>query len=316
MARAEAELERYRQLDISAVFSIEPGYPAALAAIEYPPPLLYIKGDTEFFNKTAVAIVGARQCSAAGVALTRQIASELGRQGIVIVSGLAGGIDGAAHEATLATGTVAVMAGGLDQVYPPEHKKLFARIEKVGCLVSEQPPGFVPRGQDFPRRNRIISGLSHGVVVIEAAQRSGSLTTARMAGDQGRDVFAVPGHPLDPRAAGTNGLIKQGAQMVTSARDILAALSPLFRGDYISRWQTPDIASPLQSEARVEVISGDDLEARILAVLGAAPISIDEVCRAADLPAATVQRVLMELELSGRIECQGNHMIALRVMRQ
>jgi len=329
---AEAELEQCRKLGIKALFSIEPGYPAALAAIDYPPPLLYTKGDVAFLNRTAVAIIGARRCSAAGAALTRQIASDLGRHGIVVVSGLARGIDGAAHEAALATGTVAVMAGGLDQVYPPEHEKLFKRIERVGCLVSEQPPGFSPRGQDFPRRNRIISGLSHAVVVIEAAQRSGSLTTARMAGEQGRDVFAVPGHPLDPRAEGTNGLIKQGALMVTCARDILSALAPLFRDEDMSRWQIPDAMPPefgddakgahwgAHWEAHVEVCdrtiehnedNENRIKAAVRAVLGPAPISIDEVCRATGLAAAIVQRVVMELELSGEVESHGHHMISL-----
>ena len=232
-ASAEAELERCEQLGIAVAFSIEPGYPAALAAIDHPPPLLYTKGNAEFLNQTAVAIVGSRQCSAAGAALTRQIASELGRRGIVVVSGLARGIDGVAHEAALATGTVAVLAGGLDQVYPPEHKELFERIAKVGCLISEQPPGFTPRSQAFPRRNRIISGLSHGILVVEAAVRSGSLTTAKMAADQGREVFAVPGHPLDPRAAGTNGLIKEGEHVVMCAHDLLGSLSPLFRDDML-----------------------------------------------------------------------------------
>lgn len=318
-ARAEAELEDCAQRGIAVTFSIEPGYPAALASVDHPPPLIYSKGNTAFLNQTAVAIVGARRCSAAGAAIARQIAAELGRQGIIIVSGLARGIDGASHEAALATGTVAVLAGGVDQIYPPEHEKLYNHIARLGCLVSEQPPGLVPRGQAFPRRNRIISGLSHGVVVVEAALRSGSLTTARMAADQGREVFAVPGHPLDPRAEGTNGLIKQGAQMVTSAQDVLNALSPLFRDEMLRHWQNWDMdeqraprAAGIAAKVDIKLPDKDDLQAAILSVLGAAPISIDELCRATGLRAAAVQLALTELELAGFVEYHGYHLVSLR----
>src|SRR6185503_11142179 len=200
VAQAKAELDAADRIGARPLFTVEPGYPPALAEIEAPPPLLYVKGDIGLLARPMVAIVGARNGSAAGQKLARMFASRIGRAGYVIASGLARGIDAAAHEAALEGGTVAVLAGGLDNVYPPENADLQRRIGERGCLISEMPPGFVPRAQDFPRRNRIISGISLGIVVVEAARRSGTLITARAAADQGRLVFAVPGHPLDPRA--------------------------------------------------------------------------------------------------------------------
>lgn len=231
-AQAEAELEAAERIGASLLFSLEPAYPVALAAVDAPPPLIYVKGDAALLARAAVAIVGSRQCSAAGHKLAGRFARALGEAGLVIASGLARGIDAAAHEAALATGTIAVVAGGIDNIYPPEHADLHRRIAGSGCIVSEMPPGFTPRAQDFPRRNRIISGLSRGVLVIEAARRSGTLVTARLAGEQGREVFAVPGNPLDPRAEGTNRLLKSGATLVTEADDIIEALRPsLGQGD-------------------------------------------------------------------------------------
>jgi DNA processing protein len=226
---AEAELEAADRIGARPLFTIEPGYPPALAAVEVPPPLLYVKGNAGHLTRPMVAIVGARNGSAAGQKLARLFASHLGAAGFVIASGLARGIDAAAHEAALDTGTVAVLAGGIDNVYPPENAGLQSEIGERGCLVTENPPGFVPRAQDFPRRNRIISGLALGVLIVEAARRSGTLITARMAGEQRREVFAIPGHPLDPRAEGTNALIKSGATMVTEPEDVLSALAPMLR---------------------------------------------------------------------------------------
>ena len=231
---AEAELERAQRGGAQLVFVGEAQYPPPLAALEAPPPLLYAKGDVALLQRPTIAIVGARQCSAAGAKLARQFAHEIGRAGFVIASGLARGIDGMAHQAAIDTGTIAVLAGGLDNVYPPEHEDLQRQIGERGCLVSEMPFGFTPRGQDFPRRNRIVSGLSLGVLIVEAARRSGSLVTARLAAEQGREVFAIPGHPLDPRAEGTNKLLKSGATLVTEPEDLLSALTPLTR--------TPDVA--------------------------------------------------------------------------
>jgi len=209
----------------------EPDYPAALRQIDSPPPLLCVKGAIETLARPMVAIVGARNASAAGLAFTERLAHELAEDGYVVASGLARGVDQRAHRAALRTGTVAALAGGLDRIYPPEHLELAQEICARGALVSEMPLGWEPRGRDFPRRNRIVSGLSLGTIVVEAALRSGSLITARFANEQGREVFAVPGSPLDPRAEGANDLLRQGATLCTSGRDVLEALAPLRSGE-------------------------------------------------------------------------------------
>ena len=320
---AEAELAAARRHGMQALFTIEPGYPAALAAADVPPPMLYVKGDVALLNRPAVAIVGSRQASAAGVTLTRQIASGLGRGGFVVASGLARGIDAAAHEATLATGTIAVLAGGLDVIYPPEHECLHAEIASSGCLVSELPPGFVPRAKDFPRRNRIISGISLGVLVIEAARRSGSLTTARMAGEQGREVLAVPGHPLDPRAEGTNDLLRNGATFVTSAEDVVAALSPMLgapgtltatdeRAALVVERHQPPPTPPRVMADPLAGLASDDERARVLAALGPAPVAVDALARATGLSARAVQAALLELTISGAVEHHGSQLVSRR----
>ena len=211
IADMERELDLTRKYGAQVIASCEPAYPALLKALDPPPPILTALGKIDLATKPTVAIVGARNASAAGRKLARDIASELGRAGFVTVSGLALGIDGEAHAASLATGTIAVLGGAVDHVYPPQHDRLYAEIAAKGLILSESPFGYRAKAQDFPRRNRIITGLSRGVVVVEAAERSGSLISARMAGEQGRDVMAVPGSPLDPRSAGTNHLIRQGA---------------------------------------------------------------------------------------------------------
>ena len=291
---------------------VEPGYPAVLAALDHPPPMLYIKGQSGLLNdQPTIAIVGSRLCSAAGVAFTRTISGELGRGGFVVVSGLARGIDAAAHETSLPTGTIAVLAGGLDNVYPPEHRQLYDRISEAGTLVSERPPGFQPRGKDFPRRNRIISGMAYGVLVVEAARRSGSLTTARFAGEQGREVFAVPGHPLDPRAEGTNQLIKSGARIVTTADDIAADLAPMLR-DWVPPERDRGASSgsqPTRYEPMPDLDESD--RDRVRRALGPAPVTIDDLCRATELPARHVRTALLELSLAGRVEHHGQHLVSL-----
>lgn len=311
-ARAEAELEAAERIGARPLFTIEPGYPAALAVVDVPPPLIYVRGHTDWLNRPSVAIVGSRQASAAGHKLARHFAAELGAAGYVVVSGLARGIDGAAHEAALATGTVAVLAGGIDNIYPPEHAALHARISEQGCLVSEQPPGFAPRGVDFPRRNRIISGLSLGVLVIEAAKRSGTLVTARMAGEQGREVFAVPGHPLDPRAEGTNALLKSGATLVTEAADVIDSLAPLIarRGGGMAE-STPTRPTAHDTFVPPPLPPGDGDRDRVLAALGPAPVDLDQLTRATGLPVRAVQIIIMELDLAGRIERHGGQLISL-----
>lgn len=307
---AEAELDRARAAGAQPLFTIEPGYPAALAALEAPPPLLYVKGRPELLNRAVIAVVGSRQCSAAGGKLARHFAHELARAGYVVASGLARGIDSIAHEASLAQGTVAVVAGGIDVVYPPEHADLQERIGTDGCLVSEMPPGFVPRGKDFPRRNRIISGISLAVLVVEAARRSGSLVTARLAAEQGREVFAVPGHPLDPRAEGTNRLLKSGATLATEPDDLLSALTPMTRPPPARQRDEPAATEDCGPEAPPVPLSAAE-RAQVLAALGPAPVDIDALVRCSGLSIRAVQVALIELALAGRIARHGGGLISL-----
>lgn len=305
---AEAELAAAEALGAQLVAVGEPGYPPALAAVDAPPPLLYVKGDLALAERPIVALVGARNGSAVGQKFTRSLATDLGLEGFVIASGLARGIDTAAHLAALERGTIAVLAGGVDNVYPPENEDLQCAIAERGLLLTERAPGFAPRGKDFPRRNRLISGISLGVVVIEAAERSGSLITARFAGEQGREVFAVPGSPLDPRAAGTNNLLKQGAGLVTSAADIVEALAPILgrppahKIELASSDGHPPPPLPEIGESERELIIG---------ALGPSPVDIDEVIRATGLEARKVHIVLLELDLAGRLQRHGQQLVSL-----
>jgi DNA processing protein len=312
---AEAELQAAAGIGARALFVGEPAYPEALAAVDPPPPLIYVKGNAGHLARPMLAIVGARNGSAAGQKLARLFASRIGAAGFVIVSGLARGIDAAAHEAALATGTVAVLAGGPDNVYPPENAELQRQIVARGCLVTENPPGFAPRAQDFPRRNRIISGLALGVLIVEAARRSGTLVTARMAGEQGREVFALPGHPLDPRAEGTNGLLKSGATLVTEPDDVLGALAPLLR-------EPPRPAVPSRPLVRQEGLPlglppvpaslAEADRGRLLEALGPAPVDVDELARVTGLSPRAIQVGLLELALAGRLERHGHHLVSLK----
>ena len=314
--QARAELEAAAKIGAQPLFTIEPGYPPALAALDAPPPLLYVKGDTRHLTRPMVAIVGARNGSAAGQKLARMFAARLGAAGFVIASGLARGIDAAAHEAALAHGTVAVLAGGLDNVYPPEHAELQRLIGERGCLISENPPAFVPRAQDFPRRNRIISGIALGVLIVEAARRSGTLITARAAADQGRLVFAVPGHPLDPRSEGTNRLIKDGATIATEPQDLIEALAPLRPAEPLPQGQVREEPARAWGRPAYEVptVAPQD-RTRVLAALGPAPVDVDELVRATGLPARTLHIALIELALAGRIERHGHQLVSLATDR-
>ena len=320
-SRAEAELAASARIGTTPLFTIEPGYPATLAAVDHPPPMVYARGRIELLNQAAVAVVGSRNCSSAGHALARQLASDLGNAGIAVISGLARGIDGAAHTAALDTGTIAVVAGGIDKVYPPEHADLHQQIAERGCLVSEMPPGFQPRAKDFPRRNRVISGISYGVVIVEAARRSGTLITARLANEQGREVFAVPGHPLDPRAEGTNRLIKSGATLVTAADDILNVIQPMLAGPLATPPRGDITPSARQATATprrpvappVLDATSDAQRDRVEQALGPAPLHIDDVLRATGLSAQSLQIALLELSLAGRLEYHGAHLISLRI---
>lgn len=289
---AEQELADGAALGARLIASCEPDFPQALAALDPPPPLIWVRGDHRLLDRQTVAIVGARVASAAGQRFARGLAAELGRCSHVIVSGLARGIDAAAHEGSLPTGTVAVLGGGIDDIYPPEHRELYARIVEGGCVVSENQPGRAAVARDFPRRNRIIAGLSRAVVVVEAEFRSGSLITARLANEQGREVLAVPGSPLDPRARGTNDLIRQGAAICEGADDVLRALEGL-RG-----FREPEPAPFLGQPAEAD----DGLRERLAGLLSPTPVSRDELVRAAAAPAPSVFAALMELALAGRAD--------------
>jgi DNA processing protein len=299
-AEMDLELEAGEALGARLICACEPGFPEALAALDPPPPLLWVLGRAELLHGPAVAIVGARVASAAGQRFARGLAAELGARGLVVVSGLARGIDGAAHEAALATGTVAVLGGGVDDVYPHEHAVLHQRIREDGCLVSESPPGRGATARDFPRRNRIISGLSRAVVVVEAELRSGSLITARLAAEQGREVLAVPGSPLDPRARGTNDLIRQGAALCEGADDVMRALET-FRG----------LHEPERTRFRAAPVEGDEVLGRRLAeLLSPTPVSRDELVRASGAPAPAVFAALVELSLAGCAELLPGGLVA------
>lgn len=308
---AEAELEAADRLGAVPLFTIEPGFPPALAAIEPPPPMLYCKGRLPLLLRPMVAVVGARNGSAAGQKLAGMFARDLGAAGFVVVSGLARGIDAAAHAAAMQLGTVAVVAGGVDNVYPPENRELQARIGAEGCIVSESPPGFVPRGQDFPRRNRLISGMALGIVIIEAARRSGTLITARFAREQSREVFVVPGHPLDPRAEGTNELLKtREVTPVTQAADVIAVLAPMLRAEVV---REAALAAPPERHVPPLAAPGDGDREAVLQALGPAPIDVDSLARAAGLSARALQIALIELSLAGLIERHGYQMVSRRV---
>jgi DNA processing protein len=304
---AERELDAARELGVEFLAVGEAGYPHRLQMIDDAPPLIGVRGECAVLAMPTVAVVGSRNASAAGIKLTQFIARGLSEAGFAIASGLARGIDAAAHRVSLDTGTVAVLAGGLDCIYPPEHASLLENILPAGVALSEMPLGWEPRARDFPRRNRLISGLSLGVVIVEAAKRSGSLITARLALEQGREVFAVPGSPLDPRAEGTNGLIKQGATPVTEAADIIAVLQPIM--GLREPAATPEPGDGDRGEDIAPAADAD--RAQIVALLSPAPVSIDDLVRLSQAPPRLVRTVLLELEIAGRLERHGGGLVSL-----
>lgn len=336
---AEREIEAIDRAGARLIGMGEPDYPPYLKQMINPPPLVTIRGDVALFSKPPVAIVGARNASAIACTFTAQLVRDLGMAGFSIVSGLARGIDACAHKASIETGTIAVLAGGLDRPYPPENVPLLDKItDNGGIIISEMPMGWVPRAVDFPRRNRIIAGLSLGLAVIEAAQRSGSLISARLAGEMGRLVFAVPGSPLDPRANGANSLLKNGAIMLTEAQDIIDALEPMLRsysGQHAHRLKPTDQRShrlnPAQAGtlffedsaqilARTSATIGNDTITvasdsnelqRIRNALSSTPVSADALIRHTGLSASTVHLVLLELDLAGQLQRSDNGLIAL-----
>ncbi len=295
---ANRELDRLEVLSAHLWCSCEPDYPDLLAALDPAPPVISVVGPLDPDARPVCAMVGARNASAIGLRFAADLARQLGERGIVVASGLARGIDGAAHAATLQTGTLAVTAGGLASVYPPEHAELHDAIARQGLIVSESPPDYKPQAKDFPRRNRLISGLSLGVVVIEAAERSGSLITARYALEQGREVMAAPGSPLDPRAKGTNRLLREGAALIESAEDVIAVLEQTRR---------PSVEAPHSNEYEDEPLDpvqldkeADLVRERVAGLLSPSPCHRDELVRHTGAPARAVIAALVELELAGR----------------
>lgn len=307
VSEAEAEMETARKHGARFVCIGEADYPSMLRRMDNPPPVLAVKGSGAVFGLPAVAIVGARNASLAGIKMARMLAVELGREGYSVVSGLARGIDTAAHHGSMAMGTIGVLAGGLDKPYPPENIGLCEEIAASGgAIISEMPFGWEPRAQDFPRRNRIVAGMALGLVVVEAAKRSGSLISARLAGEMGRLVFAVPGSPLDPRAAGTNSLLKDGAILVTEAADVMSALAPLTGSPpppLPSLEEPPDFsATPPPGDADRDLM---------LEALGPVPVGVDEIIRHTALHPAQVFMILLELDLAGRLERHSGGAVSL-----
>jgi len=279
-------------------------YPRLLAELEDAPPLLMVKGNVNLLDRPAVAIVGARNASAAACRFARSLAHDLGGERLLVVSGLARGIDSAAHDGALETGTIAVIAGGIDVFYPPENEDRQRVIAERGLVLAEMPPGTEPRARHFPYRNRIIAGICAGTVVVEAAPRSGSLITARLAAEAGREVMAVPGSPLDPRAQGCNQLIRDGATLIQTAADVAEQLGPV----------EPRVrAEPANYDHRIaEQLNGSDALGSVEALLGPSPVPVDEIIRLSGASSGAVQMALLELDLAGRLDRHAGGKVSLR----
>jgi len=297
-ADARREIDALAKLGGRLIASVDPDYPRGLAALEAPPPIIAVLGHETLLEREMIAIVGARNASALGRKLASRLAAELGAAGLVVVSGMARGIDTAAHEGALNSGTCAVVAGGIDIIYPPENALLYHRIKAEGVIVSEMPVGQPPQARHFPRRNRIISALARGVIVVEAAEGSGSLITANFALEQNREVFAVPGSPLDPRAKGANRLLRQGAVLTETADDVLGVLRPMLGGGFQEPVRGLGDGPPTGG---LEEAQADRVRSAIEEALGPAPTSVDELIRLCGAPAPAVLTVLLELELAGRL---------------
>lgn len=338
LEEVERELEAAARMGVRWLPLGDPDYPPLLREVDAAPPLLAMRGQASVLARPAVAMVGSRNASAAGLAFTERMARGVAQADYVVVSGLARGIDARAHQATLQTGTIAVLAGGHDRLYPADHGALLDRILEHGAALTEMPMGWEPRGRDFPRRNRLVAGLAMGTVVIEAARRSGSLITARFAVEHGREVFAVPGSPMDPRAEGANDLLRDGATLCARVEDITGVLdaqrgrsgqadlfgeAPGESASEATLWDeldfivgaqgAPRLSSPAIEEwAEAAAPQTGDVAARIMALLGPSPVSVDELARAAEASARDVQGVLAELELQGRIARAGANLVSLR----
>jgi DNA processing protein len=301
-ADAEREIERVEKLGARYLLIGQGLYPRLLAEIEDAPPVLIVRGDLKLLDRTAVAIVGARNASAAACRFARGLAHDLGQQDLVVVSGLARGIDSAAHDGALESGTIGVVAGGVDVFYPPENEQRQTALFERGLVIAEMPPGTEPRARHFPYRNRIIAGISAGTVVVEAAPRSGSLITARLAAEAGRDVMAVPGSPLDPRAQGCNQLIRDGATLVQNAADVVEAI----------RLPASSVRSLPESFEAAPQLNGDDALGLVEELLGPSPVPVDEIIRLSGASSGAVQVALLELDLAGRLERHAGNKVSLR----
>jgi len=303
--RADAEREITRVEKLGAKFLVlgQGLYPRLLSELEDAPPLLIARGNLNLLDRQAVAIVGARNASAAACRFARGLAHDLGQNDLVVVSGLARGIDSAAHDGSVSTGTVAVIAGGIDIFYPPENEERQKMLYERGVVVAEMPAGTEPRARHFPYRNRIIAGMSSGTVVVEAAPRSGSLITARLAAEAGREVMAVPGSPLDPRAQGCNQLIRDGATLVQNAADVVEAIRP-----FASQVRS----TPSHYEMAAEPMNGEDALGVVEELLGPSPVPVDEIIRLSAVPSGAVQMALLELDLAGRLDRHAGGKVSLR----
>ncbi len=310
---AQREMDELDRLGARLIAISENDYPPLLVHIDGPPPLIAVRGNAAIFSRPTIAIVGSRNASITGVKIAKSLARDLGGQGYAIASGLARGIDAAAHEASLEGGTIAVLAGGLNRIYPPGNVRLAqAIVDNGGAHLSEMPIGWEPRARDFPRRNRLVSGLSLAAVIVEAAARSGSLITARLAGEQGRLVFAVPGSPLDPRSVGANRLIRDGAHIVTDVNDIITEIAPMLGQPAVQISpieETPSAKGPSAPEP------ADSDRERVVAALGPTPVDLDDIVRFTELPPATIHYLLLELDLAGRIARHAGGRVSL-VMHQ
>jgi DNA processing protein len=302
VANAEREIAQVEKLGARYLAAGQGLYPRLLAELEDAPPLLIVKGKLDLLSRPAVAIVGARNASAAACRFARGLAHDLGRSELVVVSGLARGIDAAAHDGAMDSGTIGCAAGGVDIFYPPENEARQRRMYEVGLVVSERPPGLEPRAKDFPRRNRIIAGIASGTVVVEAAPRSGSLITARLAAEAGREVMAVPGSPLDPRAQGCNQLIRDGATLVQSARDVVEELGPA----------EARVASAASNYQPAATEPAEEAAGAVEQFLGPSPVPVDEIIRLSGAPSGAVQMALLELDLAGRLDRHAGGKVSLR----
>ena len=300
--QAEREIAEVGKLGARYVVLGQGLYPRLLAELEDAPPVMIAKGDVNLLDRASVAIVGARNASAAACRFARGLAHDLGSEGLVVVSGLARGIDSAAHDGALDSGTIAVIAGGIDVFYPPENEARQNALYERGLVVAEMPPGTEPRARHFPYRNRIIAGISAGTVVVEAAPRSGSLITARLAAEAGREVMAVPGSPLDPRAQGCNQLIRDGATLIQNAADVAEAI----------RLPASSVRAEAASYEHAETVNGDDALGVVEQLLGPSPVPVDEVIRLSGASSGAVQMALLELDLAGRLDRHAGGKVSLR----